>query len=130
MEQSRGERDAPLLAAAQRLDDPMAGRQVQQFKQEIHLRSHERSLQLVNAAKVFESFTDSEFTVQGQFLGHVTDPGPWDATLGAAGLAAENQNFTSIETSAPYKAAQESRLTATTGTQETVSVCNRLRRKI
>ena len=53
VEEGDGEGDAPLLAARQRLDGAVVGRQVQQFEEKLHLLLDEGVRQPVDAAKVF-----------------------------------------------------------------------------
>ena len=121
MENGDSEGNAPLLAAAQRLDVAMGRRQVEQVKEEVHLRFDESLGQFVDAPKVLERLLDGEFAVQGQLLRHVADARAGDPALHRAGLATKHQHFSAVEAAPADDAAQQCRLAAPAGSQQSVS---------
>ena len=106
MENGDSEGNAPLLAAAQRLDVAMGRRQVQQFKEELHLRLDECWRQIVNTPKVLERLFDGKIAIQGEFLRHVADPRAGDAAFRRARLATQDQHFPTVQSAPADDAAQ------------------------
>ena len=121
MEQGDGERDAPLLAAAQRMDVTIARRQVQQIGQKLQLRFNKARPQIIDATKVLEGLLDGEKAVQCQLLRHVTDSRAGDAALRSAGFVTQYQHLSAVEAPATDYATQKGRLAAPTSPEQSVS---------
>lgn len=123
MEEGDGERDTSLLATTQSLDESVARWQIQQCKEELHLRLDEARRQLVDAAEILERLLDRELAVEGQLLRHVADSTARDSRFRRARLTAKDEHFAAVEASSAHNAAQQCCLAATTGAQQSISKC-------
>lgn len=106
VKQSDGEWNASLLAAAERFDVAMTGRQIEQVKQKFHLRFDEGGRQVVDAPKVLQRLFDGEFAVQSQFLRHVADPRTGDPAFDRTRLSTKHQHFAAVEAAPANDAAE------------------------